>query len=252
MFIRALFKQEARRALSGRFPEAMAVTVIASIIPALLFFAPSNPALRLLSLLVMGPLVLAVSRYFWRMASGRPATVDGFFAAFNDCCTACLAYLWQALWTCLWLLLLIVPGIVKYLSYSMQFFLLAEYPQLGARRSLALSKRLTEGYKWELFVTYLSFFGWAVLSVFTCGLALIYVLPYFYTTLAQIYQYLKESALASGRLSAADLPQPEEGPLTQPKAETPDAPLQTASTPEAIEENLVWPAIEEEELTHEQ
>lgn len=243
MFIRALFKQEARRALSGHFPEAMLITILASLMPAIILLAPSNMALEILSLFIMGPLLLAVSRYFWRVSTGAKPTVGSFFAAFNECSTACLAYLWQTLWTCLWLLLLIVPGIVKYLSYSQQFFLLAEYPQLGARRSLELSKRLTEGYKWELFVTYLSFLGWAVLSFFTLGLALVYVLPYYYTTMAQIYHYLKEDALASGRLSAADLPQADSEPKVSAAPQQPE---------ENAAEALVWTAIEEEELTHEQ
>lgn len=243
MFIRALFKQEARRSLSGHFPEAAAVAVLASLMPALIFCSPANTALEVLSLFIMGPLLLAVSRYFWRVSTGAQPTVGSFFSAFNACSSACLAYLWQTLWTCLWLLLLIVPGIIKYLSYSMQFFLLAEYPELGARRSLELSKRLTEGYKWELFVTFMSFLGWAVLSVCTLGLALVYVLPYYYTTMAQIYRYLKEEALSSGRLAALDLPQA----AKEPPAEAAAPPLA-----EEAAEPFVWTAITEEELTHEQ
>ena len=246
MFIRALFKQEARRSLSGHFPEAAAAAVLASLMPAIILLAPSSMALEILSLFIMGPLLLAVSRYFWRMADGAQPALGSFFSAFNDCFTACLAYLWQTLWTCLWLLLFIVPGIVKYLSYSMQFFLLAEYPELGARRSLELSKRLTEGYKWELFVTYMSFLGWAVLSVCTLGLALVYVLPYYYTTMAHIYHYLKEDAFSSGRLTALDLPQA----AKEPPAEA----LVAAAAPlaENAPDAFVWTAITEEELSHEQ
>lgn len=206
MYLRALFKQEARRALSGQYPEAMAVAFFASLMPLILLFAPLNPAMMILSLLVMGPLLLAICRYFLAASSPKRPTVSNFFSAFNDCLNACWAYLWQCLWTILWLALFIVPGIIKWLSYSMQFFLLAEYPALGARRSLELSKRLTAGYKWELFVTVLSFSGWAVLSIMTFGIALLYVVPYYYTTMAQVYRYLKEQALIDGRLTAADLP----------------------------------------------
>ncbi len=232
MYLRALFKQEARRALGGQYPEAIAVAFFASLMPLILLIAPLSPAIVLLSLLVMGPLLLAICRYFLAASSPKRPTVGNFFSAFNDCLNACLAYLWQCLWTMLWLALFIVPGIVKWLSYSMQFFLLAEYPELGPRRSLEVSKRLTEGYRWELFVTSLSFSGWAVLSIVTCGLALLYVVPYYYTTMAQVYRYLKEQALIDGRLTAADLPKKHSTKVA--KAPSGKHPATSASQPAPI------------------
>ena len=116
MYLRTLFKQEARRALGGQYPEAMAVAFFASLMPLILLFAPLSPAIVLLSLLVMGPLLLAICRYFLAASSPKRPTVSNFFSAFNDCLNACLAYLWQCLWTILWLALFIVPGIFKWLS----------------------------------------------------------------------------------------------------------------------------------------
>jgi len=154
----------------------------------------------------MGPLLLAISQYFLEVSSQKRPTVMDFFDAFNRSLSASLAYLWQCLWTLLWLLAFIVPGVIKWLSYSMQMFLLSDEPTLDGRRALTLSKQLTEGYKWELFVTHLSFAGWVSLALATGGLALVYILPYYYTTMAVIYRYLKEQALINGRVTAADFP----------------------------------------------
>ena len=204
MFIRALFKQQARKALSGQYGTCMLVTAIFAVIPLALELAENHLAASILALVVMGPLYLALLRYFYRVSRGKRPELGDFFGGLTHFGNAALAFLWQSLWIALWLLLLVVPGVVKWLSYSQQLFLLAEYPSLTPRNSLTLSKKLTEGYKWELFVTNCSFLGWLLLSLVTCGLALLYVIPYYCTTMAVIYRFLKEKALADGRLSAEE------------------------------------------------
>lgn len=236
MYIRALFKQEARRHLSGQYPNAMATAFLALLMPLIIFCTAATPALLSVALLIMGPLLLAISQYFLEVASQKRPTVMDFFDAFNRSLSASLAYLWQCLWTLLWLLAFIVPGVIKWLSYSMQMFLLADEPTLDGRRALTLSKQLTEGYKWELFVTHLSFAGWALLALATGGLALVYILPYYYTTMAVIYRYLKEQALISGRVTAADFPssQRQKPPLhptpTPPSTTSPDQEVLVSAT----------------------
>ncbi len=110
------------------------------------------------------------------------------------------------LFTFLWSLLFIIPGIIKALSYAMTPFILAEYPNVKARDAIKLSMRMTDGYKAELFVLYLSFIGWVLLSVFTCGFLLIfYVGPYMYATYAGFYVELRNRALQSGVISPDEL-----------------------------------------------
>lgn len=206
MYIRALFKQVARSALSGRYAQAMLVTAFFAVIPLILYFTKASMVIDLTMLLVMGPLTLALTRFCLFIIEGRQTDAGDFFGGLTYWSNGLLAYLWQSLWIGLWFLLLIVPGIIKAVSYSMQFYLLADYPNLTARQSLTLSKKLTEGYKWELFVTICSFWGWLLLSILTFGLALVYVIPYYYTTMGAIYVFLKEKALIDGRINPDELP----------------------------------------------
>ncbi|MDK7085602.1 DUF975 family protein, partial [Gardnerella leopoldii] len=58
------------------------------------------------------------------------------------------------------------------------------------------SRQLMDGYKWELFVLILSFFGWWLLELITFGLAAIWVMPYRTMTFANFYLKLKDKQAA--------------------------------------------------------
>ena len=105
------------------------------------------------------------------------------------------AFLWQTFRILLWSCLLIIPGIVKNYAYSQYFFILAEQPKIGFNKALRTSEKITKGYKMELFMLDLSFCGWFILSAITGGLALFYVLPYYWLAKAHLYHYLKTEAL---------------------------------------------------------
>ena len=92
----------------------------------------------------------------------------------------------------LWSMLLWVPGIIKAISYSMGPFILAEHPDYTASKALNESKRIMKGHKMDFFVLSLSFIPWFLLCGITFGIAMIYVYPYYNTTLANFYNAIKE------------------------------------------------------------
>lgn len=103
----------------------------------------------------------------------------------------------ELLWV--WMLLFIIPGIIKSLSYSMAPYILADCPQVGAREALRLSKRMTNGHKAEIFVLQLSFIGWMILGAITFGILLVaFVDPYMSLSKAGQYDYLKNRAVDNG------------------------------------------------------
>lgn len=95
----------------------------------------------------------------------------------------------MAVFVLLWSILLIVPGIIAALGYSMVFYLYADNPELTPMDYLEQSKEMMKGYKWDYFVFQLSFLGWILLCVITLGIALIWVVPY--VTIAQTIYYDK-------------------------------------------------------------
>ena len=92
----------------------------------------------------------------------------------------------------LWSMLLIVPGVIKALSYSMAPYILAEHPDFTASKALNESKRIMNGHKKELFFLALSFIPWFLLCSITFGIAFIYVLPYYNAAVTNFYIAIKE------------------------------------------------------------
>ena len=88
-------------------------------------------------------------------------------------------------------LLFIIPGIIKAISYSMAFYVLAENPNMSATEALNESKAIMEGHKMDYFVLSLSFIPWYLLVVVTFGIAALYVGPYISLTTTNFYHNVK-------------------------------------------------------------
>lgn len=105
----------------------------------------------------------------------------------------------------LWFLLLIIPGIIKSYQYRMVPYILAQNPQIGAKEAIALSRRMTDGSKFRIFILDLSFLGWYLLGVLACCIGVLFVQPYVDMTMAELYIDLRRNALEKGACLPADL-----------------------------------------------
>lgn len=150
----------------------------------------------LLSYFVYNPLLVGVQRYFIT-STYKDATFSDYnclghgFKKGNYLNVVKIMFL-RGLFTGLWSLLFIIPGIIKAYEYRMIPFILAEDPEISTEDAFRLSKEMMDGNKWDAFVLELSFMGWHLLSVFTCGiLSIFYVNPYMYLTYTHLYEALK-------------------------------------------------------------
>ena len=114
-------------------------------------------------------------------------------------------YRWQVLWIVLWMFLFIIPGIVKAFAYSQMFYILAVFKDVSVTKAMRISIEITKGRKWDLFVMYLSFLGWDILSILTCGILELWLAPYKNMTYTNAYHALMKEALESGRIRPEDL-----------------------------------------------
>lgn len=64
----------------------------------------------------------------------------------------------------LWAMLFVIPGIVASYRYRFALYNLYENPDLGVMEALAMSKQQTQGYKVQLLMLDLSYFGWVILA----------------------------------------------------------------------------------------
>ena len=163
----------------------------------------------LLYLLLAGPLTIGVNYFFiknvLRQAADLTVTTP-FSQAFQNYPRKLGGSLWMGLFVFLWSLLLVIPGIIKGISYSMTQYILADCPNVKAKDALKLSMRMMEGHKWEAFVLDLSFFGWLLLSALTLGiLAICYTAPYMSSSLAVYYLEVRQDALRRGVITREQL-----------------------------------------------
>ncbi len=198
----------ARQALSDNWGTAAAITLVYMLNSCILGTPPqvanflkmtSNagsglPDLLSGSRLVLGilflPMQWGISTMFLDLHRGGTISFDGLFEGFTGGRYARIlrTYLLSYIIVCLWSLLLIIPGIIKALSYSLMPFILKDEPTLGAREVLARSSALMAGRRWHLFCLYLSFIGWGILAVLSCGIGLLWLTPYMQTSMAAFYE----------------------------------------------------------------
>lgn len=85
---------------------------------------------------------------------------------------------------------LILSGVVSVmlsLFYAQSFFLLHDFPQYTAKELLQKSRRLMVHHKGRLFYLYVSFLPLMLLGLFSCGLAMLWVVPYMAATEAEFF-----------------------------------------------------------------
>ncbi len=99
----------------------------------------------------------------------------------------------MSVYSALWSLLLIIPGIVKSLAYSQSYFIFKDNPEMGLNEIITKSRKLMSGYKWKFFLLQLSFLGWALLSIITLGIGLLWLYPYITTSNAEFYNQLLDN-----------------------------------------------------------
>jgi len=150
-----------------------------------------NNVLTIAVLLAAGPFALGFAGFFLKRIRGEQISIENIFDGFKRFFTSFLLMFFTALFIFLWSMLLIIPGIVKAFGYSMAFYIMYDNPEIKPREALKKSQIMMKGYKWKLFLLYLSFIGWAILCLFTFGIGFLWLYPYIYLSIANFYENLK-------------------------------------------------------------
>lgn len=152
-----------------------------------------------LSVFLLNPLVVGAQRFFVVSHYQKAELGELGYGFSNSYMNVVKTMFLRALYVFLWSLLFVIPGIIKGYEYRMIPYILAENPGIDSKDAFAMSKQMMDGNKWNAFVLDLSFLGWIILSMFTCGiLAIFYVNPYVYMTNAELYVALKEITFGGG------------------------------------------------------
>lgn len=87
---------------------------------------------------------------------------------------------------------LILMWVISY-RYRTSYFRLMANPDMSPRFALNHAKLASRGYRFQLFLLDLSFLPWILLSILTCGILLIWKLPYITATYAGAYEEIENA-----------------------------------------------------------
>jgi len=141
--------------------------------------------------IIVGPMTVGGVRFTLTVSRKGTPEIGQLFSGFDRFGTHLAAYLLQTSFVALWTLLLIVPGIIAALSYSMTYFIIAEDSSISASAAITKSKKMMRGNKWKLSCLGFRFTGWLLLAMLSFGIGFLWVGPYMYVSYAKFYDDLK-------------------------------------------------------------
>lgn len=154
----------------------------------LALIASGASTLSLVHLILGGVVQLGYAKFLLSQHDGRAYEVKDLFSQFERFSVGFLQMFLRNLFIALWSLLLIIPGIIKSLSYAMTPFILEDHPELTAKEAIRRSMELMDGHKGELFVLGLTFIGWEFLNALTLGIGSFWLNPYKNAAYAAFYR----------------------------------------------------------------
>lgn len=144
--------------------------------------------LSLVSFILGGVVELGYAKFLLKQHDRQELWFSDLFSQFHRFGTGFAQQFLRILYVTLWMLLFIIPGIVKGLSYAMTPFILEEHPEMTASQAIKASMRLMDGHKMDLFILNLTFFGWWILACLTMGIGFLFLNPYMNAAYAVFYR----------------------------------------------------------------
>ena len=198
------YKNRALSALENKWGNFVAITFVYGLIIGItqvLSGDKDSPAILHLIGLVLFilalPLTWGYQTLFLGAVRGGEATAKDMFEGYNKelfsrvLTTTLLYYVYVFLWS----LLLLIPGCIKAYSYAMTPYILKDNPEMKNNAAIEESMRMMDGHKLELFLLDLSFIGWAILSILTCGIGFLWLTPYMNMARVNFYEDLKKASV---------------------------------------------------------
>ncbi|AQM58998.1 DUF975 family protein [Clostridium baratii] len=204
MIFRSELKQNAKEQLRGRWGLAIFVTLCANILTGLVSVSSDSYEIStrmliiegiivIIGIVIAGAITVGFSKFLLKFARREEdASIKDIFSQFNILPKTLGLYLLVMICTIIGTILFIVPGIIIGLMLSQSYFILAEDNSKSITECMKESVRIMNGYKWDFFVLQLSFIGWAILSIISCGIGFLWLSPYYSLTTANFYLTIKD------------------------------------------------------------
>jgi uncharacterized membrane protein len=178
------YKKVALDSLAGNWQLAVGVSFVYLIITGL-----SSQVYVVGTIFIGLPLLVGMTYFFINLVrQDKPQFDDLFEGIRTNLIENAFTILLMEVYLVLWSFLLIIPGIIKSFSYAMVPFIMAD-PNYTLKYDEAIteSRNMMNGKKMDLFVLYLSFLGWFILSLLTLGIGLLWLVPYINAATSAFY-----------------------------------------------------------------
>ncbi|KJS88147.1 MAG: membrane protein [Peptococcaceae bacterium BICA1-8] len=151
----------------------------------------SNSFGGLVSFIIGGPINFGLAAFFLKLARTEQIAFADLFSGFKYFFNNFILNLLIIIFAFLWFLLLIIPGFIALLKYSMAFYIMHDNPEIRPIEAISKSKEMMDGNKLRLLSLWFSFLGWFILGIFTLGLGFLYAMPYYHAARANFYEDIK-------------------------------------------------------------
>lgn len=188
-------KTISKQQLKGNWWTAIGVILIIAIITIFMDFLSAKfdegvwapILLSIVTFLIVSPLGLGQSIFFLKLAKNKDVKCTDVFLGYKNFLKVIGVSILIGIITFIGLIVFIIPGIILSIMYSQVYYILAENPEIGIVECLKKSRIMMQGRKWDYFVLMLSFILWGILTTVTCGIAGLYVIPYYEATITNFY-----------------------------------------------------------------
>ncbi len=191
--------EKARQSISGKWGLAIGAFLVVTIIEAAIhswsrgYSGSGSFFSGVLYLIIAGPFLFGTSVFSLAYARHQEPKFEQIFEGFRHFKNTLVTFLLMFLIVFLYTLLLIVPGIIAALSYSMTFYILADNPDMKPADALDKSKRMMKGYKWKYFGLQMIFLLGVIACLLTLGIGFLWFIPWVHVTEAHFYEDIKDN-----------------------------------------------------------
>jgi uncharacterized membrane protein len=174
-------KRQARKSLKGHWGSTVLLTLIIFLLGSVLPLIIEIPAsggfsnwvnqdsvpigvniFDVVLSIILIPLSITVYWFYLNLIRDKEPQIFQVFSIYKNGKTSLKlvgVLILQGIYIFLWSLLLLIPGIIKTLSYSQTYFILKDHPEYTVNQAITESKIRMKGYKWKYFLMGLSFIG---------------------------------------------------------------------------------------------
>ena len=182
-------KQWAKEKVNGKRLLILVALIILSALSGYTVVNNKDSALSSLLSIAISLLLFIVTvgyaKFMLNFINDKEYSLDQLWSYFGDWKNLATVWIHETVMVFLYYLLLIIPGIIKTISYSLVPYILVDDPNMSSSDVLDLSAKMMDGHKMDYFKLELSFIGWHLLAVLTLGILEIWIAPYQATAMAK-------------------------------------------------------------------